>query len=413
MKILVIGSGGREHAIVLALSKSPLATHLYCAPGNAGIAELATLVNLDINNNQLIVDYCLNNNIDLVIVGPEQVLLNGLIDDLAKYNIKAFGPNKKAAIIEGSKEFAKELMIKYHIPTAKYQVFSDFIKAKEYLDNCDLPIVIKYDGLAFGKGVVVASTYSEALKALEDMLLNKVFGDNSVIIEEYLEGEEFSLMAFVNKEKVYPLVISQDHKRAFDNDQGPNTGGMGAYSDVSFISDEIINQAINEVMIPTAKAMVSENRDFVGLLYGGLIITKQGAKVIEFNARFGDPETEVVLPRLKSDFLQVILDLLNDQEINLQWHNFKTVGVVLASVGYPGNYHKEIPLNLAGLSDIYHMGTLIKDNYIVSNGGRVLLVLGKGDTLKAAQEAAYQKVKKIANDKLFYRRDIANKAILK
>lgn len=409
MNILVIGSGGREHAIIDCLSKSKLSPILFCAPGNAGISELAELVDIDINKNIKIIECCKNNNIDLVIIGPEIPLLNGIVDELEQANIKVFGPSKSAALIEGSKEFAKELMVKYKIPTAEYQSFSDFDMAKKYLDNCKIPVVIKYDGLAAGKGVVVATTYEMALKALDDMLVKKIFGNNKVIIEEFLNGPEFSLMCLVNGNQVTPLEIARDYKRAYDDDQGPNTGGMGAYCDVPSISQKIIDQAINEIMIPTALAMVKENRNFTGILYGGLIVTTAGPKVIEFNARFGDPETEVILPRLKSDLLQVILDILDGKEVKLEWHTFKTLGVVIASKGYPSDYQNGFELDLKNTKDIYHMGTVLKNNKPLSNGGRVLFVLGKGVDFTTAQSDAYNKLKKIVTDQFFYRNDIGCK----
>ena len=304
-KVLVVGGGGREHAIVHALSKSKKVEKIFAAPGNAGIANLAECLNIKDTEVEKIVSFAKDNAIDLVVVGPEASLALGIIDALRGAGIKAFGPTKAAAQIEASKNFAKDLMFKYNIPTARYEVFTDYKEAIDYVKVSPIPTVIKYDGLAAGKGVVVAMTLEEADNALKDMLLDDKFGHGKVVIEEYLEGPEFSFMCFVNGENVYPLEMAQDHKRAYDNDLGPNTGGMGAYSPLPFITKEDYEYALNEIMIPTAKAMVHDGYPFTGVLYGGLMKTKRGIKVIEFNARFGDPETEVVLPRLESDLYDV------------------------------------------------------------------------------------------------------------
>jgi len=413
MKILIIGRGGREHALAWKVSKSPLVKELYCAPGNPGMAQLSTLVDINETDYQKLLDFSIDNQIDLTICGPEVPLIDGIVDLFKKHNQKIFGPRSNAAIIEGSKDFAKELMEKYNIPTAAYQTFTDYKEASSYVNEQGAPIVIKYDGLAAGKGVVVALTLEEADIALRDMLLDTKYGEGKVVIEEFLEGPEFSLMALVNGDIVLPLDIAQDHKRAYDNDLGPNTGGMGAYSSVPIISKADIDYAIQNVMIPTAKAMVKEGRSFTGLLYGGLIKTRQGPKVIEFNARFGDPETEVVLPRLKTDLVKVILELLNSKIVELNWDSKQTVGVVLASKGYPSTYEKGYEIsNLENVENtIFHMGTKSEDGLIKTNGGRVLFVVGSGDNLKAAQTDAYQAVRKINCDNLFYRTDIGNNSI--
>ena len=406
MKILVIGSGGREHAICHQLSLSKHKPIIYAAPGNAGMN--ATCVKIKVTDKEALLKFALDNKIDLTVVGPEAALATGIVDLFLENNLKIFGPKKNAAIIEGSKEFAKDLMKKYNIPTSNYETFTDYEEALAYVNKHGAPIVIKYDGLAAGKGVVVALNIEDAINALKDMLLDKTFGDAKVVIEDYLEGPEFSLMAFVNGNKVFPMVIAQDHKRAFDNDLGPNTGGMGAYSPVPIISDAEVKYAVKEIMQKTADAMVSENRPFLGVLYGGLMKTKDGIKVIEFNARFGDPETEVVLPRLNSDFVDVILDLIDGKDLNLDWDKNPRLGVVMASKGYPGNYEKGYEIE--GLEDadlVFHMGTKKdENNKYFTDGGRVLLVIGKGKTLKEAQLDAYKNVSKIECANLFYRHDI-------
>ena len=405
MKILVIGSGGREHAICHQLSLSKHKPEIFAAPGNAGMN--AKCVNIKVTDKETLLKFALENKIDLTVVGPEASLATGIVDLFMENGLKIFGPKKNAAIIEGSKEFAKDLMKKYGIPTAGYETFSNFDEAKAYVLKKGAPIVIKYDGLAAGKGVVVALTLDDAIKALEDMLLDKTFGDASVVIEDYLEGPEFSLMAFVNGNKVFPMVIAQDHKRAYDNDLGPNTGGMGAYSPVLIITDSEVKYAIKEIMQKTADAMVMENRPFLGVLYGGLMKTKDGIKVIEFNARFGDPETEVVLPRLNSDFVDVILDLIDGKNLNLDWDKNPRLGVVMASKGYPGSYQKGFEIKgLENTDLVFHMGTKKDYDKYYTDGGRVLLVVGKGATLKEAQKDAYNNVSKIECENLFYRKDI-------
>ena len=387
MKVLVVGGGGREHAIVHALSKSNKVTEIYAAPGNAGIGKLAVCVNIKDTEVEKIIEFSLAEGIDLVVVGPEAALAVGVVDALTAKGIKAFGPTKAAAQIEASKKFAKDLMLKYNIPTAKYEVFEDYNKALEYVKANSIPTVLKYDGLAAGKGVVVAMTLEEADEALKDMLLDDKFGKGKVVIEEYLEGPEFSFMCFVDNENVYPLEMAQDHKRAYDNDMGPNTGGMGAYSPLPFITNDDYEYAMNEIMIPTAKAMVKEGVPFKGVLYGGLMKTKNGIKVIEFNARFGDPETEVVLPRLTSDIYDAFVAIVDGNTPKLEWENCYTIGIVLASKGYPGDYKKGFIIENADSDDIYHMGTKIDDNgNLITNGGRVLFAVAKGSTLEEANK---------------------------
>ena len=413
MKILIIGRGGREHAIAWKVAQSNLVDQVFVAPGNAGIGQQFVNVPINETDNAAIVQWSKENAIDLVIIGPEAALQNGLADELIKNNIKVFGHTKAAAQIEASKEFAKELMRKYHVATADFATFSDYEAAKKYLDEKGAPIVIKYDGLAAGKGVVVAMTAEEADAALRDMLLDAKFGEGKVVMEEYLEGPEFSLLTLVNGRQVVPLVIAQDHKRAFDGDEGPNTGGMGAYSPVTIIPQVAIDEAVEKIMKPVADAMVDEGRPFCGVLYGGLMLTKNGPKVIEFNARFGDPETEVVLPKIKSDLVQHILDVLAGKETKVEFYEDCFLGVVLSSKGYPGSYPKGLPID--GLEDVkqlvFHMGTAQKDGKWVSSGGRVLFVVGRGRTIQEAKADAYEGVRKIKSEALFYRNDIGHQSI--
>ncbi|PGT82478.1 phosphoribosylamine--glycine ligase [Bacillus sp. AFS040349] len=417
MKVLIIGQGGREHALVWKAAQSNLVEEVFVAPGNDGMNEFATRVAISENDNEALVAFAKEQNIDLTIVGPEVPLLNGIVNEFEREGLKIFGPRKEAALIEGSKNFAKELMIKYKIPTAEYQTFTDVDEAKSYIEQKGAPIVIKADGLAAGKGVTVAETLDVALDSVTDMLENAKFGDasSSVVIEEFLAGEEFSLMAFVKGENVYPMVIAQDHKRAYDNDEGPNTGGMGAYSPVPQISDEVVNTAVETILKPAAKALVSEGRSFTGILYAGLILTNDGPKVIEFNARFGDPETQVVLPRLKSDLVSSLLSILNEEPVELEWSEEAVLGVVLASKGYPNDYEKGLPIGQLSEKHekavIFHAGTKKVEDQFVGNGGRVLVVSGYGETISDAQEQAYALVEKISAPALFYRKDIGNKAI--
>ncbi|MFO1441872.1 phosphoribosylamine--glycine ligase [Bacillus sp. Bva_UNVM-123] len=418
MKILVIGRGGREHAICRKISESQNVSQVFAAPGNRGMEDVAELIDIQENEQERLIQFALEKDVGLAIIGPEVPLLEGLADRFEEAGLLVFGPKKAAAVIEGSKAFSKELMKKYEIPTAEYAVFSNYEEAKAYLDKKSVPIVIKADGLAAGKGVTVALTKEEAEKALQEMLLNDRFGEASstVVIEEFLEGEEISLMAFVNGENVIPLEIAQDHKRAFDGDMGPNTGGMGAYSPVPHIRKEIIHEAVEKIVKPTAKALVKEGRHFCGILYAGLIITDAGPKVIEFNARFGDPETQVVLPRMKSDLVEVILAVLKGETPEIVWHEEAMIGVVAASIGYPNEY--ETGSVIQGLNEIqsdvfiFHAGT--DKNHLgdyVTNGGRVFLAAAKATTLEIAKANVYSQLANIQCDGIFYRKDIGNKAI--
>ena len=412
MKVLVVGSGGRCHAIVEALSKSPQVEKIFCAPGNAGIAALAECVAIKETSVEELKEFALANNIELTVAGPEVALEAGIADVFKANGLRLFGPSKSAARIECSKQFAKDLMKKYEIPTAGYETFEDFDAALEYVKAGSLPTVLKYDGLAAGKGVVIAETLEQAEEALRDMLQDEKFGKGKVVIEEYLEGPEFSLLCFVNGTDVYPMPVAQDHKRAFDGDEGPNTGGMGAYTELPFITEDDLEYAMNKIMRPTAAAMVEEGCSFCGVLYGGLMKTKNGIKVIEFNARFGDPETEVILPRMTSDICQVFCDVADGKQPTITWNDMATLGIVLASKGYPGSYEKGYVIE--GTEDvdgsIYHMGTALKDGKYVTSGGRVMIVVCQAPTLREAQQKAAAEVAKIKCENLFHRTDIGDKA---
>ena len=412
MKVLVIGSGGREHAIVEALSRSPKQPKIYAAPGNAGIAALAECVAIKDTEADKLLAFAKENNIDLTVVGPEAALAVGVVDKFRAAGLKIFGPTKAAAEIEASKDFAKRLMVKYDVPTASYATFSDFEEAMAYVRKGTLPTVLKYDGLAAGKGVVIATTMEEAEATLRDMLLDTKFGEGRVVIEEFLTGEEFSLMCFVAGNKICPMPVAQDHKRAYDNDEGPNTGGMGAYTELPFITEEDHAYAMENIMQRVADAMVAEGTPFTGVLYGGLMKTPQGIKVIEFNARFGDPETEVVLPRLKSDAIDVFMAVANNEQPVAEWSDEATLGIVLASKGYPGDYQKGFVIEGVErvASKVYHMGTALKDGKLVTAGGRVMIVVASASTLQEALLKAREDIAKIECDNLFHRTDIGAKA---
>ncbi|GER70704.1 phosphoribosylamine--glycine ligase [Weizmannia acidilactici] len=413
MKVLVIGSGGREHAVCQKIAESPLADKVYCAPGNGGIANIAETVPIHEMDIVSLVAFAKEKGIDLTVVGPEAPLSAGIVDEFQNAGLKIFGPTQKAARIESSKAFAKELMKKYEIPTADYRLFSSYEEAERYIEEKGAPIVIKADGLAAGKGVTVAMSLEEAREALRAALLEQKFGDASkqVVVEEFLEGEEFSLMAFVNGENVFPMVIARDHKRAYNGDKGPNTGGMGAYSPVPQIPDEEVEKAVAGILRPAAKALAQEGSPFTGVLYAGLILTRSGVKVIEFNARFGDPETQVVLERLKSDLVQIVLDLLHGKTPDIQWSPDAVLGVVIASNGYPGHYEKGVPLpTLAPLeSFVFHSGTRVADGRLVSNGGRVLFIGRKARTLEEARKQLYNELDGLNFEGFFYRNDIGKR----
>ena len=419
MKLLVIGSGGREHAIAKKLMLSPLVETVYCAKGNPGMAQDGiTLVDIAENDHQGLIQFVKDNNIAWTFVGPEIPLFEGVTDAFEAAGLKVFGPSKKAADLECSKQFAKDLMKKYGIPTAAYETFEDYEAAVAYVEANGVPIVIKADGLAAGKGVVVAMTMTEALDALNDMLLQGKYaaGKPKVVIEEYLEGEEFSLFALANGAKYYYSGVAQDHKRAYDGDKGPNTGGMGAYSPVPQVSEAMIQEVLDTVVKPTVEAMVAEGIPFKGVVYAGLMITAKGLRVIEFNARFGDPETQVIMNQMASDLAQVIDDILNGKDPVIEMHTDRyTLGVVVAAEGYPEAPMKDIPLPDLDKENadciVYAAGVKAGEQGLLSNGGRILLIAGQGETLQAAQDKAYRYLSANPIAHTFYRSDIGAKAI--
>ncbi len=410
MNILVIGSGGREHALARKLAQSPRVTEVFVIKGNDAMAREATIIDIAEDDHDAIVQFAQDNTVELVVVGPEQPLIDGLSDRLDEAGIKVFGPNKKAAQMEGSKDFAKALMKRYDIPTASYETIDNKADALEYLDEKGTPIVIKYDGLAAGKGVVVAMDHDTAVDAINDFYAE---AGAKVVFEEYLEGEEYSLMVLVNDDFCIPFdTIAQDHKRAFDHDEGPNTGGMGAYCPVNHISDDVLKTTYDTIVYPTVRAMHEEGLNYFGVLYVGAILTADGPKVIEFNARFGDPEAQVLLRRLETDLVELIEAAYHKTELDLVWRNKSICGVVLASNGYPGNYAKGAVVEGYDYQDDYIVSALKRvDDTWVTSGGRVMLAFGEGDNLQQAQQAAYENVKKIKSDGLFYRTDIGNKGL--
>ncbi|BAS46459.1 phosphoribosylamine--glycine ligase [Staphylococcus schleiferi] len=412
MHVLVVGGGGREHALAHKLNQSQLVSKVFAIPGNVAMNHVAE-VHSEIaeTEHDRIVEFAKDHQVEWVIIGPEQPLTGGLADLLRAEKIKVFGPNQDAAQIEGSKSFAKRLMEKYDIPTADYREINNKEEALAYIETCELPVVLKKDGLAAGKGVIIAETREQAQEAVDILYPEK---ESKVVFEQFLEGEEFSLMTFVNGDYAVPFdTIAQDHKRAFDQDQGPNTGGMGAYCPVPHISEQVLKEADEKIAQPIAKAMQAEGYDFFGLLYIGAILTKEGPKVIEFNARFGDPEAQVLLTRLESDLMAHIIALDEKQPIEMKWKENAVVGVMLASKGYPGDYDKG--LAVAGFeNDLDHYfvsGLKYENNQYVASGGRVILAIGEGTTIESAQAQAYQRVAQIESDALFYRNDIANKAL--
>ena len=408
MKILVIGTGGREHALALAASKSSLVEKVYCAPGNPGMASFGECVNVSGSDVEGLVTFAKENKIDITIVGPEATLSLGVVDAFMEAGLKIFGPTKAATQVESSKDFAKNIMKKYNIPTAAYETFDDYEKAVCYVKEKGAPIVVKEDGLKAGKGVTVAYSVEQAIEALD---IAFEIPENKVVIEECLVGFEFSLICLVHEDLVIPLEVAQDHKCVNDGDTGPNTGGMGSYSPVKKITPEIIEEAKNSIMIPMAKAMVEEGVPFTGFLYGGLMLCEDGIKTIEFNARFGDPEAEVILCRLESDFVQAILDVMSGKEVQLKWSEKVSHGVVMASTNYPASSTKGSLITGLENSDalIYHMGTKETKEGLVTNGGRVLMVVTMEDTLEEAFKHTYEEVNKIHCKDLFYRHDIGKK----
>jgi len=413
MNVLVLGSGGREHALCETIRKSRLCDELYAIPGNPGIGSIATCMDINPMDFIKIKEFCISHKVELLIPGSEVYLERGVSDVFQDSNILVFGPSQRGAMIETSKEFAKSIMDKYNIPTAKYRLFNCADEAHQYLLEIGVPIVIKYNGLAGGKGVVVAQSQEEANAAIDIMLRQKVYGDSGVIIEEYLEGLEFSLMCFVHENHIIPMPIAQDHKRLLDGDLGPNTGGMGIYSSVPIIEETVIKQSMDTIMKPIISALLQEGIPYTGFLYGGLMLTKDGPKVIEFNARFGDPEAEVILPKLESDILEVIQSITQKKDVSVTWSRDYVVGVVMASKGYPSAY--KTGFSIQGISTcshtVFHMGTSCINGEITTNGGRVLLVTGRHKVLQKAIEQAYNNVKKIKCDQLIYRTDIGRKSL--
>ncbi|MEK6727188.1 MAG: phosphoribosylamine--glycine ligase [Candidatus Omnitrophota bacterium] len=425
MRILVVGSGGREHALVWKIAQSKLADKVFCAPGNGGIAQAAECVDIKTGNIPELLDFAKKEKIDLTVVGPEAPLALGIVDEFKNHKLSIFGPNKSASRLESSKVFAKELMVKYKVPTAGFDIFENAAEARKYIEEKGAPCVIKADGLAQGKGVIVAKTKEEAIDAVNLIMEKRVFSEagNRVIIEECLEGEEASILVLTDSKEVIALASSQDHKRVFDNDQGANTGGMGAYSPAPIVTRELFKDIMERIIYRTIDGLSREGVDYQGVLYAGIMLTKQGPKTLEFNVRFGDPETEAILPRLKSDFLEVMLATA-EGKLNkisklggLAWDNRVCVCVVCASKGYPGEYEKGKEIfgldEAAGMKDIvvFHAGTKRENNKILTNGGRVLGVTGMGKSIKETIDQAYKGVEKIHFDGMHYRRDIGQKAI--
>lgn len=407
MKVLIVGKGGREHAIGLKIKESSLVKEIYFAPGNGGMKSIGKIVNICEDDIESLGNFAKKNEIDLTIVGPESSLSKGIVDEFQRKGLKIFGPTKEAIKIESSKEFAKEIMEKYNIPTGKYKSFNNFKDAFEYIKEEKFPIVIKEDGLKSGKGVTIVNSLEDGRTTLDRIFQE----ENKVLIEEFLKGREFSIIGMVNGDKIIPLEIAQDHKRAYDKDMGDNTGGMGVYSPVDWVSENIINETMEKIMKPMGQALVKENIPFCGFLFGGIMVTEEGVKTIEFNGRFGDPEAQGILPRLEDDLVEVILELLDNKTRKLKWKNEYTLGVVLASKGYPHEYVNGYEIeNVKAISRyIYHMGTKIVGDKLLTNGGRVLTVLGKGETLEEARVKAYENVSKIKCENLFYRKDIGQK----
>ena len=421
MKVLVIGSGGREHSLVWKIAQSPLVSKIFCAPGNPGISELAECVNITADQTEQLCKFAVKENIDLTVVGPEAPLVDGIVDIFSKYKLKVFGPDKKAAILEDSKVFSKRLLRKHGIPTADFKCFDNYQHARQYVSSKGAPIVVKADGLSKGKGVFVCKTNDEALQAIDSIMKDKVFGNagNQIVIEECLTGEEISLLAFTDGRNIVAMESSQDHKTVFDGDEGPNTGGMGAYSPVPIMTSELYLKVEKEILVPTVHAMNREGRPYKGVIYIGLMVTSSGPMVLEYNVRFGDPEAQVILSRMKSDIVPIMLATISGEldMVDLEWYPQASVCVVMASGGYPGSYDKGKEItgldslkNQDGIS-VFHAGTKLSNGKIVTNGGRVLGVVACGEDIEDAQKKVYEAVNKISFDGVHYRRDIASKAI--
>ena len=415
MKILVVGGGGREHAIIKKLKESKKVEKIYAAPGNGGIARDAEIVNISAEEKEKMVEFATKNNIDYCVVAPDNPLVDGFVDALEDAGIKCFGPKANAAIIEGSKVFSKDLMKKYNIPTAQYETFNDKEKALEYVKNCAIPVVVKADGLALGKGVIIAMTREEAVDAVKSIMEDKVFGasGNNVVIEEFLTGPEVSVLSFTDGKTVVPMVSSMDHKRALDNDEGLNTGGMGTIAPNPYYTEDVAKQCMEKIFIPTIQAMNKEGRTFKGCLYFGLMITKDGPKVIEYNCRFGDPETQVVLPLLETDLLEVMMATTEERlsEIDVKFKDKSACCVVMASKGYPQSYEKGYEITMPEDKNIYVAGAKLENGKLLTSGGRVLGVTASGNNLKEAIENAYKDVQLVHFDNKFFRKDIGKKAM--
>ena len=416
MKILVVGGGGREHAIIKALKKSPMAGEIFAAPGNGGMAKDATLVDIGAKDIEAIRDFAVEQKIDFVVVAPDDPLVMGAVDLLRDAGIKTFGPDKKAAIIEGSKAFSKDLMKKYGIPTAAYETFTDMGEALKYVETCDIPIVVKADGLALGKGVLICETRDDAIKAVHTMMEDKAFGKSGekVVIEEFLTGPEVSVLSFTDGKTIVPMVSSMDHKRAHDGDQGLNTGGMGTVAPNPYYTKEVAEECMAKIFLPTVEAMNKEGRTFKGCLYFGLMITPKGPKVIEYNCRFGDPETQVVLPLLESDLLDIMLKIYDGKldEAEVKFADKYACCVVMASDGYPEKYEKGFEITMPDDKNIYVAGAkLSEDGKLLTNGGRVLGVTETAPSLKEAIDAAYETVKTVSFANAYYRKDIGKRAL--
>jgi len=414
MKVLVIGGGGREHAIVHKLSQSPKVDKIYCAPGNAGIGLLAECVDIKIGDIEKLKEFAIKNNIDLTVVGPEMPLVQGIVDEFEKAGLKIFGPNKNAAAIEGSKYFTKHLLSKYNIPTGRFKAFDKYQEAMKFLKETWYPVVMKADGLAQGKGVFIVKDFIEAKEALDLMMKKRIFGASGdiVIIEEMLFGKEASVFAFTDGENILPMVSAMDYKKVYEGDKGPNTGGMGSIAPNPYLEEETLKEVMESILKPMVKALQKEGIVYKGVLYAGLMLTKEGPKVLEFNARFGDPETQVVLPLLKTDLINIIEATIEGKldKIQIEWEDKKAVCAVAVSNGYPGEY--QTGFEITGLEKVkeafvYHAGTALKDGKIVTSGGRVLAVTTIGDSYEEAREKVYREIEKISFEGMYYRKDIA------
>ncbi|WP_138202810.1 phosphoribosylamine--glycine ligase [Haloimpatiens lingqiaonensis] len=412
MKLLVIGSGGREHAIAWKLSKSNKVDEIYCAPGNGGTALEEKCINVNLNSIDEYLSFAKENKIDVTVVGPEAPLVEGIVDTFKKEGLKIFGPDKKGALLEGSKAFAKEFMKKYGVKTAEYETFTDFEKAKEYIRNCAYPVVVKADGLAAGKGVVICEEEADAQKALEDFMVKDVFNGSGkkIVIEEFLNGVEASILSITDGETIIPFISSKDHKQIYDGNKGPNTGGMGVIAPNPYCSDEVIKEFKENILEPTLKGIKNEAMDYIGVIFFGIMITEKGVYLLEYNVRMGDPETQAVLYLMESDLMDIIMGALNKDlaNINIKWENKHSCCVVVASEGYPSSYKKGYPIEIEDNleSKVIAAGAKLEEGKLVTNGGRVLCVVAKGDSLDSAREKAYRDVEKVKFQGNYYRKDI-------